>query len=741
MENDKTLIKQGRLNDTYTLKEQLGSGGGGVVYKAYHERLKTHVVVKQVKEEVKGRIEGRAEADVLKRLKHTYLPRVYDFLEIDGEIYTVMDFIPGESLKEALEKAGRFPQKQVLKWAGQLAEAVAYLHSQEPPIIHSDIKPANVMLMPGGDICLIDFNISLAFDSDRKLSTGISGGYSPPEQYHDMTMYRKLAAMGKAGAEAVQDTVTMAGASETAVMTGMEETIAMEAPDDTVSMEASGRTADLSETVSMIDGTVGRGIDERSDIYSLGATLYHLLTGIKPSNNFEEIVPLSRCQVPVSEGLAHIIEKMMEILPENRYQNGGELLQALRHIYELDSEYRAYKRRGRHKAIALAVLYVAGAALIGTGWTTMQRETLTAYNRAVERAGELIEEAFFDQARTEINQAMDLLPGKVAAYEKEVLRLYSMGDYEGSVRYGRDVINNPAYTIEEGEEGLLGDIFYVVGNSYFEQEDYRNAIHCFTEAISRNQKNSMYFSDYAIALAKTGNVQEAEEALETAISLGLGQDSIYMVQGEIAFAKGENETAIQHLQASIQSTEQQDLRRRAVLLCAQAYERMGDGYLDDEIALLEGAVNTFSVEVSMHMLEELADAYARKAETGEEAGAAYYPKALEGFISLYERGYSTRQMMENIAIIYQQMDQMDQAEDMLNQTMETYPNDYRAYKRMAFLEADKQQKKANEERDYMQMKEAYEKAVELYGESGLEGDTEMQMLETMMKDLEDGGWF
>ena len=170
--------------------EELGSGGGGTVYKAYHERLQKYVVVKEIKERVKGILESRAEADILKELKHANLPQVYDFLEINGEIYTVMDFVPGESLDKALDHNGPFDSKTVYKWALQLADALKYLHSQNPPVIHSDIKPANVMLTPKGDICLIDFNISLAFDEGMLTSAVISGGYSPPEQHPDFVSYQ-----------------------------------------------------------------------------------------------------------------------------------------------------------------------------------------------------------------------------------------------------------------------------------------------------------------------------------------------------------------------------------------------------------------------------------------------------------------------------------------------------------------------------------------------------------------------
>ena len=177
------------LGGTYLIESRIGSGGGGIIYRARHIRLNTDVVVKQIKERVLGYLNSRSEADVLKNLKHPRLPRVYDFIEDDSAVYTVMDFIPGASMDKVMKRTARFPQKDVLRWTLQLADALAYLHSMTPPVVHSDIKPANIMLMPDGGVCLIDFNISLAFNRALRTSTGVSAGYSPPEQYHDFTSY------------------------------------------------------------------------------------------------------------------------------------------------------------------------------------------------------------------------------------------------------------------------------------------------------------------------------------------------------------------------------------------------------------------------------------------------------------------------------------------------------------------------------------------------------------------------
>ena len=179
-----------RINERYVISEVIGEGGGGIVYKAFDVNLQSYVVVKQIKDNMSSLLESRTEVDALKRLKHERLPKVLDFFEAEGKVYTVMDLIQGTNLSTALRFQGRYLQKDVLRWARQLAGALAYLHSQTPPVIHSDIKPGNIMMNPQtGDVCLIDFNISLAFNKRNVNATWVSGGYSPPEQYRSLEDY------------------------------------------------------------------------------------------------------------------------------------------------------------------------------------------------------------------------------------------------------------------------------------------------------------------------------------------------------------------------------------------------------------------------------------------------------------------------------------------------------------------------------------------------------------------------
>ena len=175
------------IASTYKLLEKTGAGGGGIVYCAEHLRLGKKVILKADKRKITTRADLlRREVDVLKNLSHPYIPQVYDFF-VEGEsVYTVMDYIEGESLDKPLKRGETYPQPVVIKWAKQLLKALCYLHSPihgTPPkgYVHSDIKPANLMRRPNNDICLIDFNIALALGEENVI--GRSAGYASPEHY------------------------------------------------------------------------------------------------------------------------------------------------------------------------------------------------------------------------------------------------------------------------------------------------------------------------------------------------------------------------------------------------------------------------------------------------------------------------------------------------------------------------------------------------------------------------------
>lgn len=349
----------------YEIDRKIGSGGGGIVYLGRHLRLKKPVVLKADKRTLAAKPEAlRREVDMLKGLSHTYIPQVYDFVEQNGVVYTVMDYIEGESLDKLLERGELPSQPDVIRWAGQLLEALSYLHSQPPHgILHGDIKPANIMLRPNGDICLIDYNIALALGEDGAVQVGGSRGYASPEHYG--SEFADGRAAGSAATESIPETELV---EETVWMDESEDTVGMDPPsqtDDTESMiPFSESVKNSSSGEKQSTGTGGRKLvklDVRSDIYSLGATLYHLISGHRPAPAAAEVRPLEENEC--SPAVARIIEKAMAPEPGLRYQSADEMLTAFRQLHRWDRRVVRHRRRELAAACGLILLFLAG----GTG--------------------------------------------------------------------------------------------------------------------------------------------------------------------------------------------------------------------------------------------------------------------------------------------------------------------------------------------------------------------------------------
>lgn len=265
------------IEGKYEVLKLIGKGGMSKVYLAMDKNLNKQWAIKEIERKAYDKnnevvvASAMAEANMMKKLDYPSLPRIVDIIEKENVIYVVMDYIEGETLSSVLSKEGAQPQEVVIEWAKELCRVLDYLHTQNPPIIYRDMKPANIMLQPNGNIKLIDFGIAREYKEQNLADTVSLGtkGYAAPEQFG-----------GK------------------------------------------GQT------------------DARTDVYCLGVTLYHLLTGQNPCEPPYEIYPIRYWNPQLSSGLEAIIQKCTQLNPEDRYQSCAELLYALDHYDEMDEGYR-----------------------------------------------------------------------------------------------------------------------------------------------------------------------------------------------------------------------------------------------------------------------------------------------------------------------------------------------------------------------------------------------------------------
>lgn len=287
------MLEIGSLVDgKYKILNKVGQGGMSVVYLAMNEKANKQWAIKEVRKDGVLDFEAVkqgmvAETDILKKLSHPNLPSIIDVIDQKDSFLIIMDYIQGNSLAKALNEYGALPQENVIEWAKQLCDVLGYLHSRKPPIIYRDMKPANIMLKPDGNIVLIDFGTAREFKEKNIADTTCLGtvGYAAPEQFGGM-----------------------------------------------------GQT------------------DGRTDIYCLGATLYHLVTGMNPSEPPYEIRPIREINPGLSSGLEKIILKCTQRNPNDRYQSAEELMYALEHYDEIDDLHRK-KQKGKLGLFFVAVAW------------------------------------------------------------------------------------------------------------------------------------------------------------------------------------------------------------------------------------------------------------------------------------------------------------------------------------------------------------------------------------------------
>lgn len=381
------MLQIGSLVDNkYKILSEVGHGGMSVVYLAINERANKTWAVKEIRKDGVCDFEAVkqglvVETDMLKKLNHSHLPSIIDVIDTEDSFLIVMDYIEGKSLQSVLKHGGAQSTDLVIEWGKQLCDVLGYLHSREPAIIYRDMKPANVMLKPDGNITLIDFGTAREFKNRSMVEdTTCLGtrGYAAPEQFG------------------------------------------------------------------------GRGqTDARTDIYCLGATLYHLITGHSPAEPPYEIKPLSYWDPAFAgSGLEMIINKCCQQDPDARYQTCAELMYDLEHVSDMDYSTQRSRRMKWTAFVASVVLCAVGVTgMIGFQLAKNSAESAT-YDAYLDQA-QMTGTNEFSQFVGHVQSALEVDPSRYEAYDVLLQRIESDGRYDEQTEW--DPIKQCLQNRQEGQ--------------------------------------------------------------------------------------------------------------------------------------------------------------------------------------------------------------------------------------------------------------------------------------------------
>lgn len=653
----------------YEIIKVLGEGGMGRVYLARNIKLDTLWAIKQVSKKTDSKFDLLAEPNILKKLKHPALPRIFDILEDEQNIYIIEDYIEGVSLDQALKTNGKYPEAVVVDWAKQICDVYQYLHAQKPnPVIYRDMKPGNLIVDSEEKVKLIDFGIAREYKEESEGDTQYIGtrGYAAPEQY---------------------------GKSQS---------------------------------------------DARTDIYSLGITLYHLVTGKSPNEPPYEIKPVRQFNKKLSRGIEHIIKKCTQQDPANRYQSTNKLLSDLNNIQKFDKEHKRQILVRDIKTALFILMFFASGLSIYMGFEQMEVEKSDKYENLVQMAQLETGNGNFENAISVFSEARLLYPEKIESYRGQALVYIQKAEYDECIAYISDI----ASAAVEGV-GIDPEFNYMMGTAYYEKEDYQKALFYFERTLMYDRTKENYLRDYGVSLARNGNLDLAEQVLKEIKDKHLAEEVSFYVSGEIQYAKKNFNDAIRDFEQCIQNTTDEIIKRKSFVTSGEIFRDYGDkvsGGYSKGIDLMTQALNTLKNHDDLYIIEMLAELNFKISSDIQDQTQSiqYMNESVKYFEKLLSLGYKRNYIYKNISIIHMETGDNEKAQEVLFRMKEQYPEDYRPYIQLAFLYAEMESKKPNETRNYTKVYDSYKLAVEYSPDK--EKNPELQQLNSMIQELKDKKW-
>ena len=609
------------LDGKYKILNKIGQGGMSVVYLAMNEKANKQWAIKEMRKEKNKNYEIMkqsliTETNLLKELKHPYLPSIADIIENDDTIIIVMDYVEGRPLSDILSEEGVIEEDKVADYAIQLCDVLDYLHSQNPPIIYRDLKPANIMLRPDGKITLIDFGTARKYNYDSVSDTTCLGtiGYAAPEQFAGETL---------------------------------------------------------------------RQTDARTDIYNLGATMYHLLTGVNPSEPPYELYPIRRWDESLSNGLEKIILRATRKDPDKRFNDCKEMSYALQHFRDLDDSYIATQKKKIYLFAASLILSFTffSMAIVVNGME--KREISKVYNNylseaALKIASAEIENVVDSDILKLFRDAINISPNSTEAYIRMLDYYCDLGQTRNGLMAISAMIASGTGDLGNNDDLMMrmGQIYFLGNSKDTEFDiDYGTAARYFDKVNIKKYPQAKYYSSLARSLSEIGtdwniivkDMKNVDEYLNTEVNEE-EKAEIYITLSKIYRA---NAFAIQKVGEKPFD--------KAMELLNKAGEILNSSYIDKDL----------KEKYLPELYFGFADAYYRRANI--EPDEKESRNDLYEAVSYYERYLifatpeQTVLFKNRVGDIYRALGEYKRAAEEYEDIIEKYPEDATAYVSLATM--------------------------------------------------------
>lgn len=478
--------------------------------------------------------------------------------------------------------------------------------------------------------------------------------------------------------------------------------------------------------------------DARSDIYSLGVTMYHIVTGKSPYAPPYSFVPVRQLNPQLSIGIEKIINKCIQIEPQNRYQTAIELLNDITQIHKFDENYKRYKKNILYRKYSLVFLIIISIVMILSGAYCNFYAKNMEFNYYISTAVNSAEENS-DDALKYIEQAEKLKKNSANVDIAKSYMYYYMEDYEQSITY----INTALEKDGKLENDI--DVLSLLASSYYGLEEYELALSYYEKAVSLEESpSSALMRDYSVTLALCDKTDEAKKVLEDIKLLGEEQDVISYISGNISYAEGNFLEAEALFKEAIELSEDSIIKQKSIMSLAYLYR---DAAETDNIEINDPRSKSISFINDMMKEEEMIN----NPTLWELLSEAYFYRAMinnDSYDDYMNSAYASEQILKlniqkkyiytNIYNAYQRAGENNKALVILDEMENVYPNAYEANAYRAIMFIMMENNRPMEQRNYNAAYSEYLVATEKIAES--DDNSLMVQLEDYIQQLINGGW-